>query len=94
MTNVIDADGTLRPLFHFASFMVPPGRLSAAAEPSCGIFPQHRDRRAPGHVILEYSQRNKPSQGGQDVPVVLVWRIHGARLGKVKRVSPFFYTLD
>lgn len=42
---------------------------AAAAEPSCGIFPQHRDRLAAVRVILRYSQRNKPSQDRQEVPV-------------------------
>lgn len=94
VTNVIDADGTLRPLLHFASFMLPPGRLCASAEPSCGIFPQHHDRLAHSHVILKHSQRTKPSQDGRAVSVVLVWEIHGVFLWELKWVSPFLYTLD
>lgn len=50
VTNVIDADGTVRPLLHFASFIGSAGQLSVHTrrclccwEPSYGIFTQHHD---------------------------------------------------
>lgn len=99
MANVIDADGTLRPLLHFASFMVPPGWLSAAHTPPQPLshhveYSLRIMTGAPGHVMLKYSQPNKPSQDGRHVPVVLVWGILGAFLTKAKYFSPFFFTLD
>lgn len=77
----------------------PPGWLSAVHTPPLSHHVEYslgflHDRLAAAHVILKYSQHNKPSNDGQDVPVVLVWGLYHAFLRRVKWVSPFFYTLE